>query len=110
MYNNEPTDGLTDKSTSELIIGGETCMWSETVDGSVLDNTIWPRAAAVSERLWTPYDTINDENASENTVVDRLETFRCLLMSRGINAAPVLNTQAREAPINPNSCYNQRRF
>jgi hexosaminidase len=81
-------------------------MWSETVDPSDLDSTVWPRAAAVSERLWTPLASIG----TDMTVVEsRLETFRCLLTQRGIAAAPVTNTQARYAPKEPGSCYAQRR-
>ena len=33
-------------------------MWAETVDPSDLHNTVWPRAAAVAEVLWTPVDVI----------------------------------------------------
>lgn len=33
-------------------------MWAETVDPSDLHNTVWPRAAAVAEVLWTPLDVI----------------------------------------------------
>jgi len=110
MYDNEPTAGLTDPDTAKNIIGGESCMWGETVDASDLDNTVWPRAAAVSERLWTSLDVISAEAEATNSVEDRLETFRCMLNARGIGAAPVKNRQARNAPPNPGSCYTQRRF
>jgi hexosaminidase len=79
-------------------------MWTERVDSSVLENTIWPRAASVSEILWTPivkHDLVRAEA--------RLETFRCILLTRGIAAAPVNNAQAREGPPEPGSCYDQRR-
>ena len=33
-------------------------MWAETVDPSDLHNTVWPRAAAVAEVLWTPLDVV----------------------------------------------------
>jgi hexosaminidase len=82
-------------------------MWGETVDPSDLDATVWPRAAAVSERLWTSLDAIGIDLA---VVESRLETFRCLLTQRGIGAAPVTNTQARYAPRDPGSCYVQRRL
>jgi len=105
MYNNEPTSGLSPNADASLILGGETCMWGETVDRSDIENTIWPRAAAVAERLWTPLEQMQ----TTDEAVDRLETFRCLLTQRGVAAAPVLNKLARNAPRGPGSCYAQRR-
>lgn len=44
-------------------------MWGETVDPSDLHNTVWPRAAAVAEVLWTPYEVIYPTNTSTGTCV-----------------------------------------
>lgn len=92
---------------------GESCMWGETVDPSDLQNTVWPRAAAVAEVLWSPYDAEATKRRKEtgdmDEVEDRLETFRCLLNERGISAAPVTNIKARYQPPQPGSCYVQRR-
>jgi N-acetyl-beta-hexosaminidase len=41
-------------------------MWAETVDPSDLHNTVWPRAAAVAEVLWTPYEVIHPGGAGKS--------------------------------------------
>ncbi|KAL6958171.1 Beta-hexosaminidase 1 [Sarracenia purpurea var. burkii] len=106
VYNAEPLEGITDASEQQLVLGGEVCMWAETADASNLQQTIWPRAAAAAERLWSEREAISTGNINI-TALPRLHYFRCLLTRRGIQAAPVTNKYARSSPGGPGSCYEQ---
>jgi hexosaminidase len=56
-YAVDPTSGdATNLSPEEKqrILGGESCMWSEYVNAENVDSRIWPRNAAIAERLWSP--------------------------------------------------------
>ena len=56
-YAVDPASGPAANLTPEqqqLILGGESCMWSEYVNPENIDSRIWPRNAAIAERLWSP--------------------------------------------------------
>jgi len=58
------SDGAANLTPEEKqrVLGGEACMWSEYVSPENIDSRIWPRAAAIAERLWSPQD-ITDVNS-----------------------------------------------
>src|SRR4051794_22257250 len=56
-YAVDPISGDAAKLSPEekqRILGGEAAMWSEHVGPETIDSRIWPRTAAVAERLWSP--------------------------------------------------------
>jgi hexosaminidase len=64
-YLSEPISGAAANLTPEeqkRILGGEACMWAEYVSPESIDSRIWPRTAAIAERLWSPQN-VRDVNS-----------------------------------------------
>jgi len=51
-------DGASDlnEEQRQRILGGEAAIWSEYVTPELLDARVWPRMAAIAERLWSRQD------------------------------------------------------
>jgi hypothetical protein len=77
-----------DAQQAPLVLGGTASLWGEQADasGAGMQATAraWPRAAATSERLWSPNRTYDIMEVTE-----RLEHFRCHIAQRGVPAGPL---------------------
>ena len=62
------------------IVGGEAAMWSEAVSAGTIDSRIWPRAAAVAEKLWSPAELTDDAE----DMYRRLVHVSAFLTMRGV--------------------------
>ncbi len=51
-----PSDSPLTADEKKRVLGGEATMWSEWVSPETIDSRIWPRTAAIAERLWSPAD------------------------------------------------------
>merc|ERR1711957_103536 len=102
VYQNEPCHGIPTDELCNKVLGGHGEMWGETVDGSDIEQTVWPRLAAIAEKLWSARAQTKDVASAAG----RIRNFRCLLLERGIAAAPVDNANARSAPSGPGSCFS----
>jgi hexosaminidase len=92
-YGIEPLAGDAAQLTPEQtrhILGGEACMWAELVSAETVDSRIWPRLAAIAERLWSAQDVTDVDS-----MYQRLEAVSRMLEWTGIqhrsNYAPMLD-------------------
>ena len=70
---------LSDAEKSK-ILGGEACMWAEYVSPENMDSRIWPRMAAIAERLWSP------QNVTDlHSMYDRMTHVSDWLDAYGLN-------------------------
>ncbi|XP_012671372.2 beta-hexosaminidase subunit beta isoform X1 [Clupea harengus] len=84
LYKADPYDFNGTDEQKKLVIGGEACLWGEYVDATNITPRLWPRASAVSERLWSDA-SVKDVNKA----YVRLVQHRCRMVERGIAAEPL---------------------
>jgi hexosaminidase len=96
---NEDTASLTPEERAR-ILGGEAAMWVEYASPETLDSRIWPRMAAIAERLWSPQNVRDVES-----MYRRLEVVSRWLESLGLthrsNYRILLQRLAGDAPLEP---------
>jgi len=102
-YGIDPMSGDAEKLGADekaRILGGEMCMWAEFASSEIVDSRIWPRAAVIAERLWSPAST-----KDVASMYVRLEAVSRQLEWTGVrhraNYAPMLDRLAGGRPTEP---------
>lgn len=81
----------------KLVLGGEMALWSELVSDEMLDARLWPRAAALAERFWSPREVRDPQSLRR-----RLPVVEAELEIQGLEAqAGRARMAARLAPGAP---------
>jgi hexosaminidase len=91
-YLNEPLSGAAANLSPEeqkRILGGEACMWAEYVSPENIDSRIWPRIAAIAERLWSPQD-VRDVNSMYRRLEEVSQRLEWLGLTHNTYYAPML--------------------
>jgi hexosaminidase len=67
-----PSDTQLTPEEQKRILGGEATMWAEWVSTETIDSRIWPRTAAIAERLWSPQSVKDiDDMYRRLDIIDR---------------------------------------
>ncbi|HEY1404427.1 MAG TPA: family 20 glycosylhydrolase, partial [Pyrinomonadaceae bacterium] len=102
------------------VLGGEATMWSEWVSAETIDSRIWPRTAAIAERLWSPRTVTDVEDMYRRLemVSLRLEELgltheknQALMLRRlagGRDIAPLQTLVSVVEPVKEYRRYQQR--
>ena len=106
---------LTDEEKSR-ILGGEACIWAEWVTPENVDSHIWPRNAAIAERLWSPQNVTDVDSmyARLNAVSLNLEwlglmhrSARELMLQRMAGSADISALRVLADVVEPVKDYNR---
>ena len=98
------------------ILGGEACMWSEYVSPETIDSRIWPRMAAVAERLWSPQNVtdVNSMYTRLDATSDWLEwvglkhqSYYRLMLRRIAGGAQIADLKALADVVEPVKDYTR---
>ncbi|HEV2463292.1 MAG TPA: family 20 glycosylhydrolase, partial [Acidobacteriaceae bacterium] len=82
------------------ILGGEAAMWGEHVSPRSIDSRIWPRTAAIAERLWSPQSVNNVDDMYRRLWVENIR-LESLGLTQTSHESVALRELAGTAAIGP---------
>jgi hexosaminidase len=115
-----PFDSKLTEAEAAHVLGGEATMWSEWVSPETIDSRIWPRTAAIAERLWSPRTVTNVDDMYRRLAITsvRLEELgltheknQAMLLRRlsgGQNTRPLETLVSVIEPVKEYRRYQQR--
>ena len=118
-YGVDPLEGATAGLTPEeksRILGGEACMWAEFVTPENVDSRIWPRLAAVAERLWSPEEVKDVDSMYRRLEIEsrRLDSLGLthrssypLMLERLTGLGPIANLRTLADLLEPVKGYSR---
>jgi hexosaminidase len=95
-----PADSTLTAEEAKHILGGEATMWNEYVGPETIDSRIWPRTAAIAERLWSPRSITDVDDMYRRLALVSIQLEE-LGLTHERNVGVILRRLARTKDIQP---------
>ncbi|HMT28284.1 MAG TPA: family 20 glycosylhydrolase [Bacteroidia bacterium] len=114
-----PADLKLTPDQQKMVLGGEATMWAELVTPENIDSRIWPRTAAIAERLWSTAETNNIPDMYrrldkiniqlEEVGIENIRNQEMMLrrITQSYNVQPLLNLVAVVEPLKEYKRHSQ---